>query len=51
MCVFVLRFNIDSIAIVQLEEMPGLMALGMQDYYPYVFFKLNINMIDGKTSD
>jgi len=30
------------------DEMPGLMALGMQEYYPYVFFKINIDLIDTK---
>jgi len=29
------------------DEMPGLMALGQQDYYPYVFFKIGIDLIEG----
>jgi len=29
------------------DEMPGLMALGQQEYYPYVFFKISIDLIEG----
>jgi len=31
------------------DEMPGLMALGSQEYYPYVFFKISLDLIEGLT--
>ena len=30
------------------DEVPGLMQLGGQDYYPYVFFKLNLDLLDNR---
>ncbi|CAJ0568707.1 unnamed protein product, partial [Mesorhabditis spiculigera] len=30
------------------EDSPALMSLGMGEYYPYVFFKLNVDLIDHK---
>ncbi|KAK6012074.1 v-ATPase subunit C [Ostertagia ostertagi] len=31
-----------------LEDSPALMSLGVNEYYPYVFFKLNLDFIDKK---
>lgn len=28
------------------DDIPGLMALGQQDYYPYVFFKINTELVE-----
>ncbi|VDD86614.1 unnamed protein product [Enterobius vermicularis] len=30
------------------EDSPALMSLGVHDYYPYVFFKMNINFVEAK---
>jgi V-type H+-transporting ATPase subunit C len=32
------------------EDMPTLMSLGQQDYYPYVFFKMNVDLVEGLSS-
>ncbi|EYC06045.1 hypothetical protein Y032_0078g1163 [Ancylostoma ceylanicum] len=31
-----------------LEDSPALMSLGVNEYYPYVFFKLNLDFVDKK---
>lgn len=30
------------------EDSPALLSLGVHDYYPYVFFKMNIEFIETK---
>lgn len=36
----------DFVNPLQQIDMPGLAGLGQQDYYPYVFFKVNLNLLD-----
>ncbi|KAK6048919.1 hypothetical protein COOONC_13576 [Cooperia oncophora] len=31
-----------------LEDSPALMSLGVNEYYPYVFFKVNLDFVDKK---
>lgn len=28
------------------EDMPALLSLGMADYHPYVYFKINTDLMD-----
>ena len=39
-----IKFNV-SITFFQNVDLPG-MPFGQQDYYPYVFFKLNLNLLE-----
>lgn len=40
---------ISDLCTLQQINMPGLAGLGQQDYHPYVFFKVNLNLLDKAT--